>query len=307
MYRKLFAIIMLAGLSAGVVLAQDAPKDKEKKERAERVYQLAFGGSGGYLGVALKEVSNDNYSELGLSEVKGVAVTRVYEDSAAAKAGIQKNDVIVAIDGQRVTSTRKFSRMVREVAPDHTVTLTILRSGSEMQVPVTMGRRKGGVIFSGDFDFPRPALPPMPPEAPEVLVAPRPPAVPRIGTGRASVYSFFSGRSLGVGVSNLTKQLGSYFGVPDGKGLLINDVRKDSPAESAGLRAGDVIVEVNGKPVSRTLDLMRELGREKEGPVQITFIRDKSRQTISVTPEKRGSNELLFREWKERKESKDGN
>ncbi len=103
----------------------------------------------------------------------------------------------------------------------------------------------------------------------------------------ADIFEFRVGtsRQIGVGVTPLTKQLGDYFGAAEGKGLLINDVRENSPAAKAGLKAGDVIVEIEGREVKEILDLMRAIGEKKEGGVSLTFIRDKNRQTVSVTPE----------------------
>lgn len=294
MYRKLFAFILVTAFTATVAIAQDAPEIKPEKdmERARGLYRIALAGSGGYLGVRLKEVSNSNYAELGLSEVRGVAVERVLKDSAAEKAGLREGDVIVAFNGELVTSARKFSRLVSEVAPDHRVNLTVVRNGGEIEIPVTMGARRAAPFFTGDFDFPAPPAGvmapnvPFPPTAPDSPAAIAPDIPTIIGPDGTGVFSFSSGRAIGVGVVSLTKQLGDYFGAADGKGLLINDVRKDSPAERAGLLAGDVIVEVDGKEVNRSFDLIREIGN-KEGDVQLTIIRDRARQTISVTPEKR--------------------
>ena len=92
-------------------------------------------------------------------------------------------------------------------------------------------------------------------------------------------------RQIGVGLTPITKQLGDYFGVPDGNGLLINNVRENSPAAKAGLKAGDVIVEVDGKPVKGDFDIMRMLNEKKDGDIELTIVRDRNRQTVRVTPE----------------------
>lgn len=320
MYRKFSIFILLSALLTTVSFAQETPKAKKAgKAKADSLYRISFGGSGGYLGIRMKEVSGSNYQELGLSEVRGVAIRKVLEDSAAEKAGLQDGDVIVSFNGEAVTSTRKFSRMIREVAPDHTVNLTVVRGGSEMQVPVTMGKRKGiAFVSSGDFDFPSASvgtgnftfeMPDMP-DMPSTMIAPDI-SVFRDGKGleklkRLEGFTVFSGRTIGIGVTSMTKQLGDYFGVESGKGLLINDVSKDSPAERAGLRAGDVIVEIDGKEVKNSFDLLRSVGDKKEGDVQLTIIRDRARQTISVTPEKRSGDFPHYR-FKTKSKSKGTN
>ena len=86
--HKLLVFVFITALSSVSVTAQEAPKPErpEKAKKAQRVYRLALAGTGGFLGVELKEVSGKNFAELGLSKVRGVAVSRVIKDSAAEKA-----------------------------------------------------------------------------------------------------------------------------------------------------------------------------------------------------------------------------
>jgi S1-C subfamily serine protease len=83
----------------------------------------------------------------------------------------------------------------------------------------------------------------------------------------------------------LTKQLSEYFGVTNGKGILIETVVENSPASRANLRAGDVIVEAEGKPVTNQIDLVKIINEKKEGEISLIIIRDKQRQTVKITPE----------------------
>ena len=292
MFRKTFTLIMLMALTGALALAQDAPKTEKKdskEKKASRAYSFSFGGGSSYLGIHMKEVTKDNYSEFGLSDVRGVAVNKVVEDSPAAKAGFKKGDVLVRFNGESVTSVRKLRRLISEVAPDHTAQVTVVRGGSEQNFSVKMGKRRG-MLYStragiGSINIPE-------------IVIPRMPTIPRTPRSpKAPVIAFGMGRTIGVSVTPLSKQLGDYFGVSDGKGLLVKDVRKDSPAAKAGLKAGDVIVEVDGKKVSRTFDLMRAVGAKKEGDVKLTVVRDKQSREINVTPEKsEGKNRFFFRE-----------
>lgn len=287
MLRKLSVVITLFAFSCIAALAQDAPpKAPAAPKSPAKTMVYSFGGNldGGYLGVQIREVSKDNFNQYGLSEVRGVAVESVVDDSPAAKAGLRAGDVIVRFEGQEVTSVRKLNRMVSEVAPDHKVRLTVVRNGGEIELTAVMGRREAptfsesGVLF-GDVPFP---------VIPEIPAAPTVPAVPKIPRGGSgeNVFFFGSNRVIGVSVSSLTEQLGDYFGAPDGKGVLINSVVKDSPAAKAGLRAGDVIVEVDGKTIENAADLTRQINAKKEGAVTLTILRNKSRQTFSVEPKK---------------------
>lgn len=97
-------------------------------------------------------------------------------------------------------------------------------------------------------------------------------------------------------VENLTAQLGEFFGVKNGNGVLIRSVEKGSRAEKAGFRAGDVIVKVNDQPVHDSSDFTQAL-RSRNGTVTVVVIRDKREQNINLTlPERKDSGEMFEEE-----------
>ena len=286
MFRKLTVFIMLLALGSFAAFAQKAEKAEkaEKMEKAEKAlaktYELFYSGVGGsYLGVRTRNVSKENMANYGLSEVQGVAIEKVMDNSPASQAGLMNGDVIVGFNGEKITSVRKLTRLIREVAPDHTVRVEVLRNGVKRDFDVTLAKREMPNFSQGNFEFGEMPVLPEIPEVPNVKVLP--PKVMREG-----VLAFGSNRRIGVSLTPLTKQLGEYFGVSEGKGVLIKSVREDSPAARAGLRAGDVIVEVEGKEINRSFDLIRAINAKKEGDVTLTIVRDRNRQIISVTPEK---------------------
>jgi len=295
MLRKIPAFILLAFSSCTIIFSQKTP-EPSKQPAKPMVYSFQF-DSGSYLGFEPQEVTKENFGKFGLSQVRGVAVEKVVENSPAAQAGLQAGDVIIKFEGEEIESVRKLSRLISEVAPDHQVKLTILRNGSEQEITATMGKREVPAIFNGNFKMEMPNLqnlPKMPamPKMPDMSKLPQVQALPNgqggfiwKGDGETSFF-FGANRQIGVSVSSLTKQLGEYFGAADGKGLLINNVRENSPAAKAGLKAGDIIVEADGKEIKNNTDLIRTLNEKKEGDVQLTIIRDRNRQTVQVTPEK---------------------
>ena len=103
------------------------------------------------------------------------------------------------------------------------------------------------------------------------------------GEGKNFAWKMGERRQIGISVYPLTKQLSANMGVESG--VMIDNVREDSPAAKAGLKAGDIIVEAGGKAVKNNFDLMRVINDKKDGDIQLTIVRDKNRQTISVTPE----------------------
>ncbi|MFN0278827.1 MAG: PDZ domain-containing protein [Pyrinomonadaceae bacterium] len=290
MFTRSFISVLIVTSSFILAIGQDAPEaKKEKEKKIAKSFAFSFDGDGGYLGVQTQEVNKENFSKFGLRNVRGVAVEKVMENSPAAAAGIQNNDVIVRLNGEEVTSTRKLSRLISEVAPDHQVSLTILRNGNEKDIKATLGKRQSPKFENGNFSFNLPDV--MEKDLmvlPELRNLPRGEGmrmfkVPPGGEGKSFAWKSGEGRQIGISVYPVTKQLGERFGV-DG-GVMINNVREDSPAAKAGLKAGDIIVEAEGKAIKNTLDLMRALSDKKEGDVQLTFLRDRNRQTISVTPE----------------------
>ncbi|MBA2735231.1 MAG: PDZ domain-containing protein [Pyrinomonadaceae bacterium] len=288
MLRKLSAFILLSASTCAAVYAQQTPESKEPAEKAvQRFFYNSF-DDGSYLGVQTQEVTKENFARFGLREVRGVAVEKVIENSPAANAGLQANDVIVRFNDEEVTGSRKLIRLISEVAPDHQAKLTILRGGGEREIIVTVGKRETPKLQNmfgrlGNLQgYPGIA------ELPEFQRIPLPNAPPPpLRPGEPNGFLFFgqASRQIGIGVSALTKQLGEYFGASEGKGLLINNVRENSPAAKAGLKAGDIITQIEGKEVKSNLDLIRALNEKKEGEITITIIRDRDRQTVRVTPE----------------------
>lgn len=299
MLIRSFISVLIVTSSFILAIGQDAPEAKKDKEKvkAARAFAWSFDGEGGYLGVQTQEVNKDNFTTYGLREVRGVAVEKVMENSPAAAAGIQSNDVIVRFNREEVTSVRKLTRLISEVAPDHQVSLTVLRNGDEKDIKATLGKRKMPQFENGNFSVAIPEIDKLRlekelkdlPELKELKKlkelqkdGPMVFGVPD-GEGKNFMWKMGERRQIGVSVYSLTKQLSENMGVEGG--VMINNVREDSPAAKAGLKAGDIIIEAGGKPVKNSMDLIHAISDKKEGDVQLTIIRDKNRQTISVTPE----------------------
>jgi len=304
MYIRSIASILIVTSSFILSFGQDTPTPPkaDTAPMPPKTFSWSFDGGGSYLGVQTQEVNKENFSKFGLRDVRGVAVERVSENSPASAAGIQAGDVIVKLDGEEVTSARKLTRLIGEIDPDHQARVTILRNGNEQEITATLAKRPTPKFAEGNFNFPvapngnfefkdfkdlpqlkdmpnfkdMPDLKSMPPGEPRVFTFPN-------GEGRSFTWRSGEGRSIGVGITPLTKQLASHFGV-DG-GALVNEVRENSPAAKAGLKAGDIIVEADGKAVRSQLDLIKSINDTKDGSVQITVVRNGKRKTMSVTPE----------------------
>lgn len=248
--------------------------------------------AGGYLGVRTVEITKKNFGDYDLSEVRGVGVESVVKRSPADKAGIQKGDVIVRIAGEEVSSVNKLMRLLSEIAPDHTAKITILRGGGgEIELTATLeprAPRRTQIIppttiyrSPGVYGIPRY---PLPSAGTQTMPLPLPPL-----DEDEDVYVYRSrargNRQIGVTATALTRQLADSLGVTGGEGLLVDSVRENSPADRAGIKAGDVITEADGKTIKTTVDLIAALDAKKEGDVTLIIVREKNRQTVKVTPE----------------------
>ena len=283
MIRKSLAFV-LAGFVLFVGADAQTPAPGVKSEA--RTFSMFFDGDGGYLGIQTEEVTKDNFAKYGLREVRGVGIEKVIEGSPADKAGLQAGDVIVRVNNEEITSVRKLTRLLGEVSPDHQVRLTVARNGGEREITATLGKRPMPKFDEGAFSN-MPRVPRFPPSAefppiPKMEQMPGVEALPP-GAPEPFVWRMGSGRRIGVGVTTLTKQLSDHFGVAGG--VMVNEVRADSPAAKAGLKAGDIIVEVDGKELKGEGDLIRAIHEKKDGDVTLTIVRDRNRQTIRVTPE----------------------
>ena len=289
--RTVFSLVVSLFLTASFALAQQTPPapvaPPAPGEPFARSFSMFIDG-GSFLGVHAEDINKENMGRYGLREARGVGITSIVKDSPAEKAGLRKDDVILRFDGESVTSARKLTRLVSEVAPDQTVRLGISRSGSEQEVAVTIGKRKDSMDalnleglkglrgrFEGLEGFGTPGARVWKWEGPD-------------SDHDGFVFAFGNNRRIGVSTTQLTKQLAEFFGIADGKGVLVTSVGDDSPAAKAGIKAGDVITAVDGEKVENGGDLTRALGKKKEGDVTLTIVRDKNQRSITVTPKAGG-------------------
>ena len=243
---------------------------------AETPFAYTFGAQGGnYLGVVTTEVTRENMGRYNLREPVGLVITRVAQDSPAARAGLKVGDVILRFDNEAVTTHNKLQRLISEAAPEQSVRLGISRNGSEQEVTITIGRRQSG--YQSIFES-------FPAQQQGAEQARR--AMEDLRTAQGA-FSFYPGRRIGINTTPLTKQLAEYFGIPGGQGLLVTSVSENSPASRAGLKAGDVITEVDGEKVESSGDLSRAISRKNDGSVNLKIIRDRNSMNVTVTPEKR--------------------
>ena len=231
-----------------------------------------------WLGVETNEVSSDVVKELKLPAERGVVIRSVTPDSPAAKAGLKENDVITAVNGQQVEGAAQFRRMIHEIPSGRTISLSLWRDGRTQTISVTLGKaeerhQEWMHAAPGAFAF----------RMPDVQI----PEIPSIDLG--GDFSVLAGgrARLGIDAEEIDGQLGSYFGAPDGEGILVRSVNAGSAAEKAGIKAGDVITTVGGERVHTVGDLREKLAKAEDKPVAVGVLRNRKEMTLNVELPKR--------------------
>ncbi len=265
------ALAVVSGDEANVVYFNAEGEEEEEppvtvpgpQRRGGFVFRT-FEQGGTWLGVQLEDVTAEKAKELKLAGEYGVIVKDVEENSPAAKAGVAKGDAIVEFAGEKVRSATQLRRLVRETPPGRTVTLLVSRAGQTKTLSAKLEARSRGA-------FEMPAMPPTP-------------RLPNIEIPEFDFVWQARGARLGISGDELTSQLAQYFGVKQGKGILVREVVVGSAAEKAGLKAGDVIVAVDGKEVATVSKLRRALAGDSEEKRKVTLaiVRDKREQTLTV-------------------------
>jgi len=174
----------------------------------------------GYLGILPQELTPEMAKAFGVPNSHGVAIANVVGDSPAAKAGLKVGDVITAINGNPVSDVNAFRLQVAGFAPGTTIHVKVDRSGQAMDLAVTLGEFNLEAENKGDREGNLP------------------------GGGE-------KGALQGVTVQGLTSELRQQLQTPEGtQGVVITEVDADSAAAAAGLQQGDIVVQVNRKPVT---------------------------------------------------------
>jgi serine protease Do len=277
-FPKSKATAYLAFLGIAPVVLGGAGFLPAQRQPEQRIVQIGAGGP--HMGIEMEDVTAETMAKLKLSAETGVVVRSVEKGSPAEAAHLQENDVILEYAGMTVFSTWGLARMVQETPVGRTVNLTVSREGKKMNLSVKIAEGTGGAT-SGAFKL----------IAPDTLIQRygiNPPAsgqfqfqVPR-WEGRTFSFTLPFRPQLGVTVQTLTEQMGTFLGVAGKGGVLVTEVAAGSAAASS-LRAGDVIVSIDGRSVAAPEDLTRELARKSAGDkVELKIIRDKKEMAVTV-------------------------
>lgn len=255
---------------------------------------LGYGGAGGsrlqgqgYLGIDIRDISDNEAGALRLKDSRGAEIVMVDHDGPAAKAGLREHDVVLSVNGTLIEGEEDLRKLLRELQPGRSISMVVCRGGTEQTVSAVMANRAEleRQAWEQHWTVPEPVR--------EEGIAAAPAAKNSFGHG------FMSGHLLpmapaytGATVDALGIQLAGFFGVKDGKGLLVHAIDENSPAALAGLHAGDVVTKVNGDHVSTKSEWSRALRDSKGHPVSLLVVRDRHELTLTMVPDGKHRSEV---------------
>lgn len=249
---------------------------------------LLMHASQGYLGVTINDIDAGRANDLHLKDVRGAEIVNIDHDAPACKAGLKVHDVILQMNGQPIEGVEQLRRMLRETPVGRTASFVIWRDGQSMNTSVQLGDRAKleQMPFISPYSVPDPDQA----TSTEVYIPLRGQAGGQYGNG---FFGDISPNPLYVGamVDPVGAQLADYFGVKNGTGLLVKSVDENSPAGSAGMKAGDVVLKVNGKTMVSQNDWLRAIHANRGKQVQVTVVRNRKEQTVTMwagTPKHKG-------------------
>lgn len=261
---------MLARICSGVIVALLASGiPVAEAQRIEARVRLA---PTSYLGVGVMDLGEEAGREIGLVDPHGIEITSVRSGSPAEKAGLRRGDYVLTYRNERVEGQEQFARLVRETPVGRVVELGTVRDGRRSALSVEIGQRETRIETRRVMEAAEEGMDRIGRELSGLTF--------RLGDSMPRVRIASSNRRLGVELEDIEGQLAEYFGVE--RGVLVTQVREGSPADEAGLRAGDVIVGVDGRESRRSRDIDRLLEDGSREPVSIEIVRDRSKVDLEI-------------------------
>ena len=225
-------------------------------------------GGQGYLGVDLRDVTADQLGALKLKEARGAEIILVDHDAPAGKAGLREHDVVLQMNGQAIENQDQIRRMLHDSPPGKTITLVISRDGQLMTVTTQMSTHEevDRQALEDRLTVPEPQAPPSDSTLSGSTVAAPSPA-PSVRGGNSFIGTMVMNPAYtGLYLEKMTTQLAGYFGVPNGAGLLVCSVQPNSPAATAGMHAGDVVIRADKYVVTSVNEWTKAIKNSRGSP-----------------------------------------
>lgn len=201
----------------------------------------------GWIGVSIQELTPELAKSFGLKDTRGVLVSSVNPGEPADKSGLRAGDIVVSFDGRRISDLSDLPRTVANTSPGKTVEVKIIRDGKEKSVFVKVGTK-------ADEEMAR--------------------VVPEEKDGATD-------KRFGLSAQPMTPDIAKRLGKREADGVIISSLKPDSPAASAGLRRGDIIKEIDRKPIRNMADYSRAISEAEKSDV-VLFLIERGESTLYV-------------------------
>ena len=190
----------------------------------------------GWLGVAIQDLTTEMAEYYGLKDRKGVLVADVFEGDPADKAGIQAKDIILAVNGKKIETSRQLTAMIAGLKVGETAKVEVFRNGKSKTFAVKLAKRSDEKLTART----------LPPKSEE--------------------------EELGIRVTNLTSEMAQRFNLGEAAGVVVVGVESDSKGSEAGVRVGDIIKEINHQVIESVKDYTASVQKIKTGESVNLFI-----------------------------------
>lgn len=256
--KSRLVVVALLIFASALSFAEDNAKEIRIKSKKQ-----------GWLGVGIQDVTPKFARENKLKIKEGAFINEIVDDSPADSAGLKKGDVVVDFNGKKIETAEDLTDAVRETKPGTKAVVKINRSGENKTISVNIGKNKIRMPFAVAA-----------PHAARVIV------------------NMFGGDIEGMDLMDLNKQLAAYFEIPNNKGVLVKEVKKDENAATAGIKAGDVITKVGDETVNNIGDIRDAIADLNEGDkVSVELFRKGKKTTVSLEISENDVGENMF--WNE--------
>jgi len=269
-------MIRVIGLSAAMLAAISMAAPRVWAQNATSAHAgVTINTNGSRLGIGGQDVTAERAKTLKLKDTRGAEVTMVGENTPASRAGLKPGDVILEFNGKSVAGWEELRRVVGNTTAGSEVKIGVWRNGQMTTLTAVTERQTyvetpAGIVDFGGVTVAIPPMPPMPP-------------IPNISIDIPTIVTMVRCSSLGVEEETLQEggQLADYFGVH--AGVLVRVVSQDSPAERAGMKAGDVIVKIADTRVSSAREVNAVLREARpDRPLPVVVMRNKKETALSV-------------------------
>ncbi len=282
-HRRSFRVVALVAGIAALDGGQRLHAAETAAALGQQMYAAAIGeahghsAQQGYLGIETRDVSEEQVGMLKLKDARGAEIISLDHDGPACKAGMRMHDVILQMNGQVIESEEQLRRILRDVPVGRSVSFVINRDGQTQTMTMTTADRNVVGVQAWERHYSVPAPGPSGVVRGNSFVDAKQAAPAQkehkdlLGTETIVLSSSFTGAKLEV----MGRQLAEFFGATTGAGLLVRSVDDNSPADEAGLKAGDVVVKINSISVSNGTDWTKTVHDNRGKPVPVVVLRDK--------------------------------